>query len=237
MIEMLRFSPWDAAAAAPPLGAHSLHLWRIQAGPAGADPAALWPLLSPAEHARARRMVTQTLQDRYARVHGYLRLILSLYTREMPERIVFTTSGQGKPSLLQPPGAPPHRLRFNLTGSYDLALVAITRDRPVGVDCELIRPRQDFLGIARRMFSQQVADALEGTPEPNRLGAFYAAWTALEAQVKADGCGLFRPRGRGATRLTTAHFVPESGYVAAVARDQLPPPRLWGAYEVTATGL
>jgi 4'-phosphopantetheinyl transferase len=228
---MLAFAPWEAKAGAPRLDAEALHLWRIQAGPDGTDPTQLWPLLSPAEQARALRLATQTLRDRYVRTHGSLRLILGLYLKQSPQSIAFKISEQGKPALIGTPANPPVRLEINLTGSHDLALVALTLDCPIGVDCELIRPCQELLGIARRMFPGPVADALEGTPEPERLRAFIVAWTALEAEVKADGRGLFQPRDPTAPRLTTAHFVPQSGYMAAVAREQLPGTHLWGAYE------
>ena len=228
---MLAFTPWDAGAGAPPLDAESLHLWRIQAGPDGADPPDLWPLLSPAEQARALRLATQTLRDRYVRAHGGLRLVLGLYMNTLPQSIVLKTSEQGKPGLMGASANLPGRLEINLTGSHDLALVAVTLGYPIGVDCELIRPRPEFLGIARRMFSQQMVDTLEATPEPDRLDAFYAAWTALEANVKADGRGLFQPPDPAAPRLATAHFLPQSGYMAAVAGEQLPAAPLWGAYE------
>jgi 4'-phosphopantetheinyl transferase len=233
---MLNFTPWDASAGAPPLAAESLHLWRIQAGPDGEDPAVLWPLLSPAEQARAERLATSALRDRYVRAHGCLRLILSKYLKKQPQDIVFTISKQGKPSAFQSSDGLHQRVEFNLTGSHDLALVAVAPDRPIGVDCELIRPRRELLGIARRMFSRQVADALESTREPQRLDAFYAAWTALEAQVKADGRGLFRPRDPGPPRFSTAHFRPQSGYIAAVAGEQLPADHLWGGYEWSGSG-
>lgn len=224
---MLTFTPWEAAAGSPPLGTDALHLWCIQTGPAGADPGTLWPLICCAEQARASRLATRTLQDRYVRAHGGLRLILGIYLNESPQTIVFTKSEQGKPALLPAPSGSPPPLQFNLTGSHDLALLAISQDHPVGVDCEFIRPCRELLGIARRMFSRQVADALESTPEADRLDAFYAAWTALEAQVKADGQGLFRPRDPSALPLTTVHCMPQPGYVAAVARHRLPPPHLW----------
>lgn len=231
MTQLLAFTPRGKAAGCPSLGADALHLWRIQTGATGADPAGLWPLLSPTERTRAGRLATATLRDRYVRAHGGLRLILGLYLDQSPQTIVFSTSAQGKPSLFQPPAGLPERLGFNLTGSHDLALAAISLDLPVGVDCELIRPCPELLSIARRMFSPQVAQALERTPEPDRLEAFYAAWTALEAQVKADGRGLFRPREPNALPLATAHCLPQPGYIAALARHRLPPPRLWRAFE------
>jgi 4'-phosphopantetheinyl transferase len=148
-----------------------------------------------------------------------------------PYEIVFKLSETGKPSIVEPSPSLPQRIQFNLTGSRDLALVAVSVDYPVGVDCELIRPGPDFLGIARRMFPPRVADTLEGTPLESRPEVFYAAWTALEAEVKADGRGLFRAPEPSALPLTTAHCVPQPGYLAAVARHRLPPPSSWQGFE------
>jgi 4'-phosphopantetheinyl transferase len=86
------------------------------------------------------------------------------------------------------------------------------------------------------MFSPQVAQALAETPEPERLDAFYTAWTALEGEVKADGRGLFGPRERGAATahraLRVAHFRPAPGFIAAVARADLPLVEQWGAHDL-----
>jgi len=230
LTQLLDFLPWDPGLGPPELAAEGLHLWRIQAGTEGADPAALWPLLSPAEQDRAGRLHGQALRDRYVRAHGGLRQILGLYLHKGPQDLVFTSLPHGKPAFL---GADdhPHWPQFNLTGSGDLALVAISAGYPVGVDCEQVRPRTGLDAIARRMFPAETAQALAAVPEAERLDAFYTAWTALEAQVKADGCGLFRPRDPAAQPLTTAHCLPRPGYVAALARHRLPPPGLWGAFD------
>lgn len=227
---MLAFGPWRGAEGHPPLDEDSVHLWRVQVGPGGTDPAGLWSLLSLPEQARAERLATQTLRDRYVRTHGCLRQILSQYLKQHPHAIVFKESERGKPEVAQTAAGLRRRIEFNLTGSHELALVAITLNLPIGVDCEFIRPRREILGIARRMFARQTVEALERTPEPQRLHAFYAEWTALEAQVKADGRGLFRPQDPTAPLLTTAHFSPQSGYVASVSRERLPAAHLWAGY-------
>jgi 4'-phosphopantetheinyl transferase len=86
------------------------------------------------------------------------------------------------------------------------------------------------------MFSPQVVQALADTPEPEQLDAFYTAWTALEAEVKAEGRGLFGPRDRSTAavsrRLGVAHFRPVPGFIAAVARQGLPPVEQWGTHRL-----
>jgi 4'-phosphopantetheinyl transferase len=230
LIQAISFAPWGPGTSAPPLDADGLHLWRIQAGSAGAT-MDLWPLLSSQERARAQRIATPQLRDRYVRVHGGVRIILGLYLKQPPQAIAFVISERGKPAVDGQSLGAPIRLEINLTGSHDLALVAVSMGYPVGVDCELIRPRPELLRIARRMFPRKVADALELIPEEDRLTAFYAAWTALEAEVKADGRGLFGPRNPGAPTCDTAHFLPRPGYLAAVARERLPAVDHWRAYD------
>jgi 4'-phosphopantetheinyl transferase len=230
----LRFTPWPSGSDAPLLGPGDLHLWRIQTGDPGISPQDLAPLLDAGEQVRAERLTNPSLRARFIRAHGGLRRILAVYLSQAPGDIAFVQGPQGKPAL----AASPHlaRLEFNLTGSGDLALAVISMSRPVGVDCERVRPCRELLGIARRMFTPEIVLALAETPVPDQLGAFYAAWTALEAEVKADGRGLFRPRDPGdqgaGPVLDVAHCLPLPNYIAAVARTDLPPVEHWGAFEM-----
>ena len=229
---MLPFTPWQGQSGPPPLGPGDLHLWRIQIAAADGSDARLLGLLGADEQARLQRLANATLRARYARAHADLRRILGLYLDLPPAEIAFAQGPHGKPALAASQN--PARLEFNLTGSGDLALLAISLDVPVGVDCEQIRPCRELLGIARRMFSPEVAQALVDMREPERLDAFYTAWTAMEAEVKADGRGLFGPRDRrAAATLRTpdaVHFCPMPGFIAAVVRQDLPPAEQWGTH-------
>jgi 4'-phosphopantetheinyl transferase len=114
-------------------------------------------------------------------------------------------------------------VQFNLTTSDDLALAAISRDLPVGIDCEQLRSRPGLDAIARRMFPPEEAKRIAEAPEDERLLRFTLAWTALEAGVKADGRGLFRRRDHPPMpALRIVHCTPQEGFVAAVARAELP---------------
>jgi len=230
----LRFIPWHPASGAPALGRGDLHLWRIQTGDPGISPQDLAPLLDAGEQARAKRLANPGLKARFIRAHGGLRRILALYLGQAPGDIAFAHGAYGKPCLAADQNR--GRLEFNLTGSGDLAVAAIGLSLPVGVDCERVRPCRELLGIARRMFTPEIALALEAAPLPDQLESFYTAWTALEAEVKADGRGLFRPRDPrdpvAGQVLAVAHCLPLHGYIAAVARTDLPPVKDWGAFEM-----
>jgi 4'-phosphopantetheinyl transferase len=173
-------------------------------------------------------MTHAAARDRYVRSQAGLRRILALYLELPPGSIEYCYGAAGKPGLS---GACAW-LEFSLTTTGDLALVGVSRRLALGVDCEWIRPRRDLDGIARRMFGPAQAQVLAATPGPERLAAFCHAWTALEADAKWDGRGLFRQRPAGAPGPQIRHLIPEAGYVAAVAGSILPPFEHWATLEL-----
>jgi 4'-phosphopantetheinyl transferase len=213
-----------------------LHLWRIRTNDRGVDLAARMDLLEEHQQARAARMRHRAHRDRYVRAQAGLREILSRYLDKPPKSIRFIYGSAGKPRL---PGASTP-LSFNLTTTGDLALVAISAgvgpSAEVGVDCEWIRPRHNIQAVAERMFEVEVVQAINAVPEQERLAHFCRAWTALEADAKTDGRGLFRPRPPGAPRPTIRHCIPEIGYIAAVARERLPAVSEWSAFDLLSEG-
>jgi 4'-phosphopantetheinyl transferase len=155
------------------------------------------------ETARAARFRTADLQRRYLRSHAALRAILACYTEA---RLDFAVSGNGKPFL----PASPH-VKFNLSHSREMALVAVTLEVEVGVDVEWIRPMPDYRDIAERFFppsqSAQVTDEAD----------FFRRWTRLEAVVKACGTGIYGIAEEPAGDWTIEELPVAPGYSAAVA--------------------
>jgi 4'-phosphopantetheinyl transferase len=105
----------------------------------------------------------------------------------VPAAVCFKYGERGKPLLDMPGHAPLH---FNLAHSGDLALVAVSRCCPVGVDVEEIRPMNDAQDIAARFFSQREARELDGLPFNQQREGFFNLWTRKEACLKATGEGL-----------------------------------------------
>jgi 4'-phosphopantetheinyl transferase len=219
---------WRAVDSPPPLAPGDLHLWRIATGEGGAPVGACLDLLGGRQRERAQRMTHAAARDRYVRSQAGLRRILALYLGVRPGFVHYRYGPVGKPGLA---GACAW-LEFNLTTTGDLALVGVSRGLALGVDCEWIRPRRDLDGIARRMFGPERAEALAAMQGHERLAAFCHAWTALEADAKWDGRGLFRQRPAAAPVPAIAHLIPEPGYVAAVARAALPPTAEWATLEL-----
>jgi 4'-phosphopantetheinyl transferase len=149
--------------------------------PLDADSAWLPPTSAEAE--RAARFVTEPLRRRYLRSHAALRAILGTHTAAALD---FAEGEHGKPWL---PTAP--QLKFNLSHSHDLALVAVVSDIEIGVDVERLRPMEDCMAIAERFFPPSEAAALAEVSRAAREPEFFRRWTRIEAKLKARGIGLY----------------------------------------------
>lgn len=217
---------WQCAHTAPPLARGQLHLWRIEASPA-ADPDSAIGVLSQGEWHRAARFRLETLRRRYLITQGTLRAILASYLETDPASLVFARGPHGKPYL----EGQHRRINFNLTTSDDLALLAVTRDQEIGIDCEQLRPRSQMGAIAAKMFPPHERRLLERLPADEQILHFYQSWTRLEAQVKATGLGLYWGRAHSpAAAPYSWGFIPAEGFVAAVASaTPLPLPADWHA--------
>jgi 4'-phosphopantetheinyl transferase len=174
-----------------------IHIWRVPlAGSEAAQPTA-------GEAARAARFRTPDLQRRYLRSHAALRAILAGQT---DARLDFAVSGNGKPFL---PGAP--HVKFNLSHSGEMALVAVTLEVEVGVDVEWIRPMPEFREIADRFFPPSQAPLVADEAD------FFRRWTRIEAIVKACGTGIYGLADEPAGEWTIEEIDAAPGYSAAVA--------------------
>src|SRR5256714_5722533 len=116
-----------------------------------------------------------------------VREILAAYLEASPDAIRIVTGEHGKPELAD--GA----LRFNLSHSGDLALVAVARERDVGVDVERIDARRDALALAERALDAQGAAAVRAAADADRAAVFHREWARREALAKCAGTGLSIP--------------------------------------------
>jgi 4'-phosphopantetheinyl transferase len=87
-------------------------------------------------------------------------------------------------------------LRFSVSRSGSLGLLAVTRGREVGVDVERIEPRRALGPIADQLFAADEAAELRLLPRERRIARFFALWTRKEAYAKALGVGLAIPLDR-----------------------------------------
>ena len=159
--------------------------------------------LSPAERARAARAASPELRRRRMVSRAVLREILARATGREPEALDLRTGPGGRPHLAD------HAVRFSVAHCGDRLLVALCRDRDVGVDLERHRPVTGADAVARRALPPEDARRVAGLPEPGRSEALIDAWTRMEARFKATG------GRRGAVAVRSLDAGP--GWSAAVA--------------------
>jgi phosphopantetheinyl transferase len=144
-------------------------VWRVDLDTA---PDTVRELLCARERMRAARIVDARRRVLWARSRGVLRALLARYLDADPRELQFELGAHGKPMLRSEPretcqdngSGSGEDLRFSLSHSGELMLVAVTAGREVGVDVERARARY--------------------TVESLR------AWTMREATVKCLGSGL-----------------------------------------------
>ncbi len=170
-----------------------MQLWRIPLTVEAGAAIELAKCLSPDERLRAERFRAERDHRRFIAGRGALRAILGDELRIAPEHIRFAYGSHGKPCLDPALGVP--ELRFNLSHSDDLALLALTHHGEVGVDLERIRDDRATDAIACRFFSRAECMALSALPANEQTDAFFAIWARKEAYLKARGEGLHFPLG------------------------------------------
>jgi 4'-phosphopantetheinyl transferase len=167
-------------------------------------------LLPKAEYERAQRLRRTGDRRRWVVSRWALREILSRYLKEQPETIQLRFGRRGKPAL-----AKPTRLRFNLSHSDGLALVALTEACEVGIDVESIDRRRDSLRLAELALDEDGAALVRGATPDLRDAVFCQEWTRREATVKCLGSGLAGPTSSAV--VTVAELATGTTYAAAIA--------------------
>lgn len=158
-------------------------VWSIEVVAVAASERGLTALLDRDERDRAARFVKPDDAIRYRVAHGALRTILGGCTCVAPADLRFARAEHGKPVL----AGGPH---FSLSHSGGVVLVAVSREREVGVDVEALRPVPDARELARRYLAALPASRIVDAPDAERDRRFMIAWTAIEAIAKAEGTGL-----------------------------------------------
>lgn len=239
-------STWNPPPTQPSLVAGEIHIWRFALDIPQAEIEHRLQYLSQDERARAERFVFKKSRDAYIAARGALRRTLALYLQAAPENIRFDYASHGKPAINSADN--PQDLRFNLSHSAGMALLALTQACEVGVDIEKERTDFPYLEIAQQFFTETEYAALCATAPDLQAETFFNYWTRKEALIKATGVGLSVPLnqfevslapGVPITSLSTTVQVPThslhalapgAGYVGAcVALGECTHITLWGS--------
>jgi 4'-phosphopantetheinyl transferase len=170
-----------------PLAANGVHVWAARLDLPSEALVRFTGLLSQEEHARAARFRFERHRNRFVAARGVLRSILATHLDSAPDELQFEYGPNGKPVLI---GLAQSGLFFNLAHSENLALIAVTRLGPIGVDVEYVRPMADADELVARFFSARENVRFETLPANQKDTAFFNLWTRKEAWLKATGEGI-----------------------------------------------
>lgn len=144
--------------------------------------------LTDEEKARATRFKFEKDAVSWAAYRGRLREILGHEIGLPAVEVPLEISETGKPRL-----AIPHDwLDFNLSHCNGLALVALSKNGPVGIDLEPRDRAETLLGCEMSFCHPEEIKALPADDGP-RARQLLHIWTAKEAILKALGTGLTHP--------------------------------------------
>ncbi len=179
---------WQTPREAVRLKCNEIHVWCAALSNFENEFSQFWAILSTAERARAERFLFFKDRTNYVIRRGILRVILGRYSGQLPSEIDFCYGRNGKPEIKKDRVRGP--LYFNDSHSVDLALYALTRACPIGVDVEQLREVPHIDEIASRFFSPCEVEMLMALPTECRMESFFACWTRKEAVLKATGEGI-----------------------------------------------
>mgnify|MGYP000609044486 CR=1 FL=1 len=141
--------------------------------------------LTPEEVAFSAKFAFPHLQEFWILGRQSVRRILSLYLDCRPEEIIFLSGPQGKPYLKDFPN-----LHFNFSNSGEWGVIALTRDREIGVDIEKVDSNLDIDEVSQVSLTETERRHLSIVPPSEKSSWFFKYWTVKEAVLKALGTGL-----------------------------------------------
>jgi len=199
---------------------HCLHLetstvevWKVPLDPSGAAREHDLATLTETEIAHARRLGESGAP--WAQAHTALRGILGHHLGLAPHAVPLRIGSGGKPEL-----AIPSPLRFSMSRSDGLALVAVACGRELGVDLERVNDDLDVNAVAAAFLPPGEIAAIELAPPESRRQAFFAAWTRYEARLKLRGAGIGSTDPAEHTPLVLVRAIPLGDrHAAAVAAE------------------
>ena len=177
---------WNVTSGPAALKDDEVDLWRVNLDCSPASINSLVDLLSDDEKDRANKFVFAKDKGRFIACRGTLRRVIGDYLGTVPRKIKFAARRYGKPYI----SAEDLDLRFNVSHSRGIAVIAVSLKREVGVDVEFVDRNFDVFKVAPSLFSAVEVSRLRSLPSRLQTVAFFASWTQREALLKATGDGF-----------------------------------------------
>jgi 4'-phosphopantetheinyl transferase len=179
---------WPAPPLDPHLDRDDVNVWAVSLQVPDDTLDRMEKMLAPVEKRRAESFHFDRDRNRFIAGRGTLRTILGRYLRTDPATVELTMGSHGKPLLAERFAR--SGLHFNLAHCEEVALLAVTRGRVVGVDLERIRALAGARELADCFCSPRESAQFQSLPPSELDAAFFRLWTRKEAWLKAIGQGI-----------------------------------------------
>lgn len=173
---------------------HDVHVWFVCDDDIHDDNllACYHEMLNEQERAQQKRFVFNRHKHQYLMTRVMIRVVMSLYVNAVaPSEWRFKKNKYNKPYIDN--YLSPIELRFNISHTDHMIVIAVTRHSEVGVDVEYLYRKNRTVDIAKAYFSATEFTQLQLLDENERHRRFYDLWTLKEAYIKACGMGLSIP--------------------------------------------
>ena len=170
--------------------------------------------LSEEERRRAQGLRLEQDRRRFVATRGQLRRVLASKLGISPSDIELEYGRLGKPHLSH--RMPACDLRFSVSRSADVAVMALSTRQEVGVDIEAVLPVPEAGEIAALCFSASEYESYAALGPEDRQKGFLQRWTRLEAISKALGCGLGQRISWDEKDWAVRSFIPKPGFIGSV---------------------
>lgn len=172
--------------------------------------------LSETEQSAAQRKRQGAVRDAYVSCRTVLRHILARHLSCEASSVPIHLTEKGKPFV------PDCDLSVSISHAKGLSLVAVARNKHIGVDLEPAGRKVDVDMLARNYLSASEKKKLLGAVEPQRTRLFLNDWVCREALVKATGQGLEFPASQIEPHEPSINVMLFEGipnYITAIAHD------------------
>ena len=159
-----------------------IHVWKISLfdpKPGEID------ILSREELQRSHDFKNETARMTYVCSRLAMRRLFASYLKQPASELEFQTTQQGKPFL----AGNTTGLKFNLSHSGELVLLAVSPCIELGIDIEQHKAIKNWEKIAQKVFDTKMIHVLKQEKHPEK--AFIRTWTEFEARQKLHGEGIF----------------------------------------------
>jgi 4'-phosphopantetheinyl transferase len=204
---------WAPLASPPSLEDGEVHVWSASLCLDPHELALMREVLSPDELLRCERSPLLQERNRFIAGRGLLRHVLAPYVHLDPAEIQLAYGYAGKPYLADDS----LDIEFNISHSGDLALIAITAGREVGVDVERICDMPEMDEIVARFFTDRAKAEYQAAALVDRLQVFFRCWTEKEAVSKCTGQGIADEQPLPVDNISIIPLAPAMGYAGALA--------------------